>query len=130
MAATIKGKQISWGLSAGAITAATGATTAGIAQSFSISRGGVSTTINDEDDDIVTRIDHAAENKISIEVMALSTSTVPAKGTELTITGTFDGLSFSSGRTFVDDAKVDYANAQAKKITISATHYPIMAADA
>lgn len=130
MSAAIKGKQVLWGVSAGAITAANVAITGGIIQSFEVTRGGNSTTVSDEDDDIVTRIDHATENKLTLEVNCVAATTCPAKGTELTSLGTIDGVTFDTGRTFIDDAKVTYSQGGVKKISISATHYPVMVADA
>lgn len=130
MAAAIKGKQVIWGIPSGAITAANTVITAGIIQSFEVTKGGGTTTVADEDDDIVTRIDHAVENKLSLEVTCVSTTTCPAKGAELTSLGTLDGVAFDTGRTFVDDAKAVYSQGGVKKISISATHYPTMAADA
>jgi hypothetical protein len=104
--------------------------TAGIVESASIALGGSTETVVDEDGDTVTRIDHGAENKISVEVKCLSTSTLPAKGSELTGLGTIDGVTLGTGRTFVDDSTVSYASTAVKKISVSATHYPGMAADA
>ena len=130
MSAAVKGKQLIWGVVAGAVTAANVAVTGGIISSYEITRGGASTTIGDEDDDIVTRVDHATENKISIEVDCLSTTTLPAKGTELSGLSTLDGVPFGTGRTFVDDSKVVYNRAGVKKISVSATHYPSLVTDA
>lgn len=130
MAAAIKGKQVIWGISSGAVTAANAAVTAGIIASFEVDSQGATETVGDEDNDIVTRIDHAAENKISIEVDCLSTTVKPAKGAELTGLGTIDGVAFGTGRTFVDSSKVVYNRAGVKKISVTATHYPVMAADA
>lgn len=133
MSAAIKGKQIVWGIAAGAITAATNVlTNAGIVQSFEIDSGGGTTIINDEDDDAVTRIDHNAENKISMEVHAVAATVKPAKGAEITgvSLGTIDGIDFTTGRTFVDSAKATYSQGGVKKISITATHYPLMLTDA
>ena len=129
MAAAIKGKQVIWGLPSGVITAANVAATGGIISSFEIDSQGSTTTVTDEDDDVVTRIDHSAENKISIEVDCTSATVKPAKGVELTGLGTIDGINFTTCRTFVDSSKVVYNRAGVKKISITATHYPIMAAD-
>lgn len=133
MAAVIKGKQISWGIPAAAVTAGTSLFTAvGIVESFEIDPGGGTTEIGDEDDDIVTRIDHAAVNKISMTVICTSSTTKPAKGAEITgsTLGTLDGIAFGTGRIFVDTAKVTYNRAGEKKIAMTASHYPVMAADA
>lgn len=130
MSAAIKGKQVIFGVPAGVITATHTATTSGIVQNFSIEPGGSTTTVEDEDDDIVTRIDHKAENKVSMEVVCLSTSTMPAKGAEITGLGTIDGVAFGTGRVFVDAPKSVYDKGGVKKISIAATHYPTMAADA
>ena len=129
MAAQVKGVQVIFGVPSGVKTEAA-KLVAGIVSSYSISRGGATTTISDEDDDIVTRVDHAYENKVSLEVTCTSLSALPAKGTEITGMLTLDSVTFGTGRTFVDDAKVDYSNSAAKKISVSATHYPAMAADA
>jgi len=129
MAATIKGRTVIWGITAGVITAANVATTSGVIQSFSIDLGGETDKVKDEDGDIVTRIDHGAENKISIEVLCQTNTSLPVKGSELTGLGTIDGINFATGRVFVDSAKVDYSNTAVKKITVNATHNPAMAAD-
>lgn len=128
MSAQVKGVQVIFGVPSGVKTEAA-KFTAGIVNSYSISRGGATTTVSDEDDDIVARIDHAYENKVTLEVTCISTSALPAKGTEITGLLSLDTVTFGTGRTFVDDAKADYANSAAKKITVSATHYPAMAAD-
>lgn len=133
MSAAIKGKQVIWGIPNQAITAATNIlTNAGIIQSFEIDSGGGTTVIGDEDDDAVTRIDHNAENKISMEVHCVSATVKPAKGAEIlgSSLGTIDGVVFTTGRTFVDSSKVTYQQGGVKKIAITATHYPTMAADA
>lgn len=132
MAADTKGKQVIWGVSAGAIAGAHSVTTSGIIQLFEISRGGGTTTVEDEDDDTVTRIDHKAENKLSLEVVCVSTTLLPEKGDEIAgaSLGTIDGVNFTTGRTIVDDAKVVYSQGAVKKISVSATHYPVMTADA
>lgn len=130
MSASIKGYQVIWGVPAGAITGAHSVVTAGIVESFEIDNQGGTTVITDEDDDPVTRIDHNAERKISLSVACKATTVLPAKGAELTGLGTIDGVNFGTGRVFVDDAKSVYAQAGVKKISMTATHYPTMAADA
>jgi hypothetical protein len=132
MAASIKGKQVIFGVPAGVITATHSVTTSGIVQSFSVEPGGSTSTVEDEDDDIVTRIDHKAENKVTMEVVCLSNSVMPAKGAEITGSGlgTIDGVNFTTGRIFVDAPKAQYDKGGVKKISIAATHYPTMAADA
>jgi hypothetical protein len=130
MAASVKGKQVIWGITSGVITAGNSIlTNAGIIQSFEIDSQGGTTIIGDEDDDAVTRIDHNSENKISLEVHCVSATVKPAKGAELTGLGTIDGVAFTTGRTFVDSSKVTYSQGGVKKISISATHYPVMTAD-
>lgn len=132
MSAAIKGKQVSWGIPSAGITGILAAVAAGIIDSFEVTSGGGTTTVADEDDDIVTRIDHAVENKFNFTVDCTSSTTRPLKGAELTTTafGTLDGIAFTSGRSFVDDSKVLYNRAGVKKLSVSATHYPTMAADA
>ena len=130
MAAAIKGKQIIWGVPSAVVTAALVAATGGIVTDFEHTAGGATDTVADEDNDIVTRIDHGAENKISLTVDCMSTTTKPAKGTELTGLGTIDGVNYGTGRVFVDDSKVVYNRAGVKKLTVTATHYPAMVADA
>jgi len=129
MSASIKGRTVVFGVPAGAITGAHSATVSGIVQSFGFTRGGETVEIGDEDNDFVTRIDHGAKASVSIEVMCEPDSEVPAKGDEITGMGTIDGYAFGTGRVFVDSAAVAYQNAQVKKITVNATHYPSMAAD-
>lgn len=133
MSAQIKGKQISWGIPSGVITGATSLLTAvGIVESFELDPGGSTTIITDEDDDPVTRIDHNAENKFTMTVVCVATTAKPAKGAEITGSslGTIDGINFATGRTFVDSAKVVYNKGGEKKLTVAATHYPTMGADA
>lgn len=133
MAAAIKGKTLVWGIQGAQKTSAdTILTASGIIQSFEIDSGGSTTVIGDEDDDAVTRIDHNFENKISMEVHCVATTAKPAKGTEIVGSGlgTIDGVAFGTGRTFVDNSKVSYSQGGVKKLSITATHYPAMAADA
>jgi hypothetical protein len=130
MAASVKGVQIIWGVPSGVKTEAAKFITAGVVTSYSIARGGATETVGDEDNDIVTRIDHAFTNQVSLEVTCTASTALPAKGAEINGLLTLDGVTFGTGRTFVDDAKVDYANAATKKISVSATHYPAMVADA
>lgn len=133
MAASIKGKIVVWGIPTQGVTAATNIfVNSGVVQSFDVESGGATTTIADEDDDAVTRIDHNYENKVTIEVVCVAATVKPAKGAEISGSslGTIDGIVFSTGRTFVDSAKVTYTQGGAKKMNISATHYPGMGADA
>jgi hypothetical protein len=130
MAAAVKGVQVVFGVPAGVKTEVNKYVTAGVVADFSIALGGATDTVSDEDDDIVTRIDHAAENKVTLSINAVATSVLPAKGVEITGLLALDSVAFATGRTFVDDSKVDYANNAVKKISVSATHYPAMAADA
>lgn len=132
MAASIKGKTLVWGIqSAQKASADTILTASGVVQSFDVESSGGTTAIGDEDDDVVTRIDHAAENKISMEVNCVATTALPVKGTEIAgaTLGTVDGIVFSTGRTFIDTAKVTYSQGGVKKISLTATHYPEMPAD-
>lgn len=125
MAAQVKGAQIIWGVQDDTRDAALVASTAGIVTSFSMSHGGTSTTQTDEQDNVVTRFDHGGQVKVTMEVACLSTTTLPAKGDEIDLSDfIIDGVDFASTALLVDDAKVDYANATVKKITISATFYP------
>lgn len=133
MAAQIKGKLLVWGIQTAQKTSAdTILTASGVVQSFDIDSGGGTTVIGDEDDDAVTRIDHNFENKLSMEVHCVATTAKPPKGTEIlgATLGTVDGIAFGTGRTFIDTSKVSYAQGGVKKISITATHYPGMAADA
>ncbi|MCW1921324.1 hypothetical protein OKA05_02095 [Luteolibacter arcticus] len=125
----MKGREVVWGVPAGVITGVQSVTTSGIVQNFTVNRGGEVAEIGDEENDIVTRIDHAKKNTGSIEIMCEPDSTLPEKGDELTGLGEHDGIDFAEGRTFVEDASVTYQNAQVKKITVPFTHYPDMAAD-
>jgi hypothetical protein len=129
MAADIKGKQVAWGVAALIATVHT-ATTAGIVQSFSWGAGGETDEITDEDADIVTRIDHGAKNSLSMEVLCVATSALPAKGDELVFASAVDGVPIDVGRTVVDTAEVSYSDKDKKRISVTATQYPEMAADA
>jgi hypothetical protein len=129
MAASIKGRTVVFGVAAGVITGTHSVTTSGIVQSFGVTKGGETAEVGDEDNDYVTRIDHGAKNSISLEVLCEPDSDLPDKGDELTGLGTIDGINFSTGRVFVDSAQVQHQNSQVKKISVTATHYPSMAAD-
>ncbi|MES2995909.1 MAG: hypothetical protein V4733_03775 [Verrucomicrobiota bacterium] len=129
MAAAIKGKQIVWGVPAGGITLAHAATTSGIVESIDIESGGETAEINDEDGDVVTRVDHGTENKVTINVIAIVSTALPEKGDELTGLPAIDGIALNTGRVFVDTSKVTYTGKDAKKISITAVHYPTMPAD-
>jgi hypothetical protein len=90
-----------------------------------MSHGGNAITQTDEQDNVVTRIDSAMEVKVTMEVACLSTTTLPAKGDEIDFGDIIiDELDFGSNTLYVDDSKVDYANATVKKISITATFYP------
>jgi hypothetical protein len=130
MAAAVKGVQVVFGVPAGVNTEVLKFVTAGVVADYGIALGGATDTVSDGDNDIVTRIDSAAENKVTLSINAVATSVLPAKGLEVTGLLALDGVTFATGRTFVDDSKVDYANNAVKKISVSATHYPAMAADA
>ncbi len=129
MAKKISGKAVVWGVPANMIAGAHTVTTSGILQSFSVQPGGGDDVINDEDGDPVTRVDHGTINKINFEVICEPDTVVPVKGDEITGLGTLEGIDFDTGRVFVDDPQVNFTNAAAKKITVSATHYPSMPAD-
>jgi hypothetical protein len=129
MAKKISGREVIWGVPSGVIAGAHTVTTSGILQSFSIQPGGSEEIINDEDGDPVTRIDHGTVNKISFEVVCEPDTTLPLKGDEVTGLGELEGIDFSTGRVFVDDPQVTLTNAAAKKLTVSATHYPLMPAN-
>lgn len=129
MSASIKGRTVVFGVAAGAISGVHSVTTSGIVQSLSISAGGETAEIGDEDNDFVTRVDHGAKNTVSLEVLCEPDSELPVKGDELTGLGTIDGVAFGTGRVFVDTAQVQHQNGQVKKISVTATHYPSMAAD-
>jgi hypothetical protein len=125
MSASVKGKQVVWGVQDDVRDLALIAATAGIVTAFSMSNGGATTPITDEQDDIVTRVDHAPEVKITMEVLAMSASTLPAKGDELDFgVAEVDGVDFTTGSVVVDDAKADYGPSGAKKYSISATFHP------
>lgn len=129
MAESVKGIQVTWGIAAGAITAAHVATTSGILESFSVTPGGNVEEVMDEDGDIVSRVDHGTTNTIEFTVKAISTSTLPVKGDELEGLGTLDGIDFDTGRVFVEDASADSTAGAVKTISVTAKHYPDMPAD-
>ena len=126
---SIHGRQVDWGLPPGVIVGIDSVITTGIIQSFSLSVGGATSLISDEDGDIVTRIDYGGENKLSMEITALVGSVIPVKGSPIIGLGTIDGINFNSGQVLVDDVKIDYANSAVKKFSINASHYPAMPAD-
>lgn len=129
MSASVKGKQVIWGIVAGAITAAHAATTSGIVESFSVTPGGNVEDVPDEDGDFVARVDHGVTNTIELTVKALSDTVLPAKGDELTGLGTIEGIDFSVGRVFVEDSSADSNGSAVKTISVTAKHYPDMPDD-
>jgi hypothetical protein len=128
MAASVKGIQVSFGIPASAVTNSAAVTTAGIVESFSVQLGGNTEEIVDEDGDFVSRVDHGASNKLSLEVLIQATSTVPTKGTVITGLSAVQGITLNTGAVLVDDAQVMFAKAGVAKLSVSATHYPGMTA--
>lgn len=126
MAAQVKGKQISWGVYE-ELRDAVRQVSNGIVTAFSISNGGATTIQTDEQDDEVSRIDHAHESKVTIEVVCTADTDLPGKGDLLIIDELIvDGVDFTSGQLRCDDAKADYANASVKKFSVSGTYYPLV----
>lgn len=124
MSASVKGKQLVWGVPDGVKTAAEAAFTTGIVESASVARGGSNEDIADEDGKYVTRVDHGGTNQVEITVKALDDSTVPEAGDVLTGLGTIDGVNLDAGSVIVDEAKEIFAGAGVKKLSITATHLP------
>jgi hypothetical protein len=110
------------------VTNSAAVTTAGIVESFSVQLGGNTEEIVDEDGDFVSRVDHGASNKLSLEVLIQATSTVPTKGTVITGLSAVQGITLNTGAVLVDDAQVMFAKAGVAKLSVSATHYPGMTA--
>jgi hypothetical protein len=127
MAAAVTGVQVLFGIPASAVTNSTATTTAGIVESYSVQLGGATEEIGDEDGDIVARIDHGAVNKISLEVLIQSTSTVPTKGSTISGMQTVQGITLGTGKVIVDDAQVTFTKAGVSKLSVSASHYPLVA---
>jgi hypothetical protein len=128
MAAAVTGTQVLFGIPASAVTNSAATTTAGIVESYSVQLGGSTEEIGDEDNDIVARIDHAAINKVSLEVLVQSTSTIPEKGSTITGLSTVQGITLGTGLVIVDDAQVTFTKAGVSKLSVSASHYPTMTA--
>jgi hypothetical protein len=128
MAAAVTGTQVLFGIPASAVTNSAATTTAGIVESYSVQLGGSTEEIGDEDNDIVARIDHGAVNKVSLEVLVQSTSTIPAKGATISGLGTVQGIALGTGLVIVDDAQVTFTKAGVSKLSVSASHYPTMTA--
>ena len=125
MATSIKGVQVTWGVSDDVRDAALEIVTEGIITGASVTDGGGTYVQGNEANDEVARVDHAREVKVTFEVVVTASTTPPVKGEELSFTeGTeIDGIDLATTLTLVDDVKIDYANAAVKKVSISATVY-------
>lgn len=126
MAAAVTGTQVLFGIPSAAKTNSDATVTAGIVESYSVQLGGSTEEIGDEDNDIVARVDHAVVNKVSLEVLVQSTSVMPAKGTRITGLSTVQGVALGTGSVIVDDAQVTFAKAGVTKLSVSASHYPLL----
>lgn len=126
MAASIKGAQVSWGVSDTVRDAALEIVTEGVIVGASVAHSGGTYIQGNEVNDEVSRVDHTWESKITFEVVMTANTTLPEKGDALTFTGgtAIDGLDIATRKPVVDDVKIDYANAAVKKVSISATVYP------
>lgn len=122
MAEIIKGVQVVWGIAGAAKTDQDTITTAGIGQSFTLTKGSALEEIPDEVGDIVAAVFHGAYTEGSCEVVCVSTTTIPEVGDELTITadGVTGGLGLCTGAT------ITYNGAQTKKLSVTFKHFPEM----
>lgn len=126
MAVKISGKQVSWGIPSAAKTAADGLVE-GIVESVEISVGGQTAEIPDEDGDIVTRVDHGGKNTVTISTrVTASAPSLPEKGDSVTFSAAIDGVPLSTGKCYVDDAKITYKGNDSSVVNITISHYPIM----
>lgn len=126
MAASIKGRKVVWALPGAIVTGIHSVTTSGVAQNLSADDGGQEHEVVDENSDICTVIFHGDKNEVKFDVTCEPTTVKPARGQEIT---PVSGLGLSGGRVFVKSSNVVYSNADAKKLSVSATHYPTMGAD-
>ena len=126
MAETQTGTTVQWGIP-GALKTASDAMVAGIVQNTSISRGGQTTEITDEDGDIVTRVDHGTYNEVSFEAIVTAASpSLPEKGDLLTFSAAVDGVALNTGRVTVETAQITHTGANSTTVSITAKHYPDM----
>jgi hypothetical protein len=126
MAASIKGVQVLWGVSDTVRDAALDIDTEGIITGATVTDGGGTFIQGNEVNDEVSRVDHAAEAKITFEVVMTANTTLPEKGDALTFAALteIDGIDIATRKPVVDDVKIDYANGAVKKVSISTTLYP------
>lgn len=129
MAVSINGKQIQWGITTEAKSAAD-ALIEGIVESFKVTPGGNTEEIPDEDGDIVTRVDHGKTDMLEMTTRVTATTPdLPEKGDEVTGLATYDGVDLSTGRSFVEDSSIEYSGTASTKVSISVKHYPEMEAN-
>ncbi len=128
MAEDINGVQVSWGIPDSAKTDIDAVVT-GIVQDFSVSADGNMTEITDEDGDIVSVVYHGAKNTISFTTTVIGSSAViPPKGTEITFSADINGITLNTaGETFVDSSDISYTGTGVTTVSISATHFPLVA---
>jgi hypothetical protein len=132
MAASIVGKQVVFGISS-SVKTLSDSIIDGIVQSASASRGGNVEKIVDEDGDIVTRIDHGAEDTIEISLLvAAAAVALPAKGSEVTYGAVtdIDGVDVSTGRGFIEDVSSSQSSAATTEVSLTITHTATLLADA
>jgi len=128
MANSTKGVQVSWGIPASAKTDIDEVVT-GIVQDFSISADGNMNEITDEDGDIVSVVYHGTKNSISFSTLVIGNSaTIPTKGTRILFSADLNGITLNTaGETYVDTAEISYAGTDTTSVSISATHFPLVA---
>ena len=114
-----------WGIPAGVKTAVHGVTTSGIVQSVNKSGSIQESEIMDEDSDYCTHVAYAKKRDLTIEVICEPDTEEPDEGD---VIGPLTALGITGGQCIVKSAAEVFSNAEAKKLTITATHYPEMTA--
>jgi hypothetical protein len=126
MAEKQTGTTVQWGIPS-SLKTASDAIIAGIVQSVSVSIGGATAEITDEDGDIVTRVDHGAFNEISFEaIVTAATPELPEKGDALTFSAAVDGVALNTGKVLVESAQITHSGANSTTVSFTAKHYPHM----
>lgn len=124
MSATISGREVVWGIPSGVKDAVHGVTTSGIVQSVNKSGSIQESEIMDEDSEYCTHVSYGSKGDVTIEVICEPLTVEPEAGD---VIGPLTALGITGGQVIVKTANVVFSNAEAKKLSINATHYPEMA---
>lgn len=123
MSATISGREVVWGIPSGVKDAVHGVTTSGIVQSVNKAGSIQEAEIMDEDSEYCTHVAYGRKRDLTIEVIAEPDTVEPVEGD---VIGPLTALGITGGQVIVKTSNVVFSNAEAKKLSIQATHYPEM----